>query len=179
MSNKKIVFVGPTGAGKSSTIRLLSEKRVVGTEEKASDFTRAIKPTTTVAMDYGVMTLASGKRVHLYGTPGQERFDFMWEILATGCDGVVILLDNSRASPLQDLRFYAGHFQEYAANNKLVVGITKSDIEQTQSLGEYHRELEDLGIKPAVHMVDARCHGCVRQLVEALALYEPELSVVA
>ncbi len=177
--NKKIVFVGPTGVGKSSTIKLLSERSLVNTDEKATDHTRNIKPTTTVAMDYGVMTLTNGKRVHLYGTPGQERFDFMWEILATGCDGVVILIDNSRANPLQDLRFYAGHFREYAANNKLVVGVTKSDIEKTLSLEKYHAELEELDLKPVVHMVDARCHGCVRQLVDTLVRCEPELSVVA
>ena len=52
------------------------------------------KGQTTVAMDYGTLQLDAQTKVHLYGTPGQERFDFMWEILAQGGLGLVLLLDN-------------------------------------------------------------------------------------
>ena len=50
------------------------------------------KRTTTVALDYGLMKLDAGERIHLYGTPGQERFDFMWDILTKGGLGVVLRL---------------------------------------------------------------------------------------
>ena len=61
---------------------------------------------TTVAMDYGVIRLDEDTKVHLYGTPGQERFNFMWEILSKGSMGLILLLDNTRANPLKDLTFF-------------------------------------------------------------------------
>ncbi len=75
----KIIFAGPVGAGKTQAIRSLSDKEVVTTEELASDDVKMMKKTTTVAMDYGIMKLPTGEQVRLYGTPGQKRFDFMWE----------------------------------------------------------------------------------------------------
>ncbi len=74
MSNYKIIFTGPVGAGKTTAISSLSDIPVLGTDEMASDMTVHRKQTTTVAMDYGLMKLDAGERIHLYGTPGQERF---------------------------------------------------------------------------------------------------------
>ncbi|MEE9356953.1 MAG: ATP/GTP-binding protein [Sedimenticolaceae bacterium] len=79
MSNYKIIFTGPVGARKTTAINAVSDTPVIMTDEVASDMTRTRKKSTTVAMDYGVMNLGSGERVHLYGTPGQERFNFMWD----------------------------------------------------------------------------------------------------
>ena len=99
MSNYKIIFTGPVGAGKSTAIAALSDVPPVTTDEQASDMTKDLKPTTTVAMDYGVMKLDGDERIHLYGTPGQERFNFMWDILSEGGLGLVMLLDNTRTDP--------------------------------------------------------------------------------
>ena len=81
MAVYKLVFAGPVGAGKTTAVQSLSDIEVVSTESVATDETRRLKRTTTVAMDYGVMRLDNGDQVHLYGTPGQKRFDFMWDIL--------------------------------------------------------------------------------------------------
>ena len=61
----------------------------IKTDEAASDMTKTRKAGTTVAMDYGVMHLDDGEKIHLYGTPGQARFDFMWDILTTGGIGLI------------------------------------------------------------------------------------------
>ena len=82
--HNKIIFSGTVGAGKSTAIAALSDIPPVATEAVASDETGLIKKTTTVAMDYGVLNLPGGEKVMLYGTPGQERFSFMWEILSEG-----------------------------------------------------------------------------------------------
>jgi len=89
MEPLKIVVGGPVGAGKSTLIRTLSQSEVVDTDVPASE---AIgKPTTTVALDHGMLRL-DGHLLHLFGTPGQERFDFMWEVLSEGALGVLLLV---------------------------------------------------------------------------------------
>nr|WP_305908301.1 ATP/GTP-binding protein [Methylomarinum sp. Ch1-1]MDP4521123.1 ATP/GTP-binding protein [Methylomarinum sp. Ch1-1] len=106
MSQYKIIFTGPVGAGKTTAINSISDVPPVKTDAVASDMTKSRKSATTVAMDYGVMNLDGGEKIHLYGTPGQERFDFMWDILTTGGIGLVLLLDNSRLDPFQDMKFF-------------------------------------------------------------------------
>jgi GTPase SAR1 family protein len=97
MGQYKLLFTGPVGAGKTTAIASLSDEAPIKTDVVASDMTRRFKPETTVALDYGVMRLPAGGKLHLYGTPlygtpGQERFDFMWEILTTGGVGLIVLL---------------------------------------------------------------------------------------
>ena len=87
----KIIFAGPVGSGKTTSISSVSDILVVGTEAKATDEVAQRKDNTTVAMDYGVLNLENGSKVHLYGTPGQDRFNFMWEILSENAMGFVIL----------------------------------------------------------------------------------------
>ena len=96
MINRKIIFTGPVGAGKTTAIASISDIKPIATDEYASDMTKSRKPQTTVAMDYGLIRLSDNERVHLYGTPGQERFDFMWDILTKGGIGLILLLDNTR-----------------------------------------------------------------------------------
>jgi len=168
MSNYKIIFTGPVGAGKTTAIASLSDIPVIATDESASDMTVHRKLTTTVAMDYGLMKLDTGKRIHLYGTPGQERFNFMWEILSKGGIGLVLLLDNTRADPFQDMRFFINSFEDFIAKTNLAIGITRMDLDQSPSMAEYHDELSRLGIKPPIFEVDARKRNDINQLVEGL-----------
>lgn len=73
----KIVIAGSVGSGKTQATSVLSENEVVFTEASTSEPTSSDKKTITVAMDYGVMSLDSGEKVHLYGTLGHKRFDFV------------------------------------------------------------------------------------------------------
>lgn len=168
MSNYKIIFTGPVGAGKTTAIRALSDIDVIATDEQASDMTQNRKKTTTVAMDYGLMKLDGGERIHLYGTPGQERFDFMWKILTQGGIGLVLLLDNTRAEPFQDMRFFLNAFDDFIKSTKLAIGVTRTDLANGPGLDEYHAELKKLGMTPPLFEVDARKRLDVVQLVEAL-----------
>jgi len=96
----KIVFTGPVGAGKTTAIRTLSDIEPISTEQYATDETKNLKEETTVAMDYGSMMLGGKERIHLYGTPGQKRFDFMWEILSEGSIGLIVLANNRANDPV-------------------------------------------------------------------------------
>src|ERR1700748_594010 len=106
-SELKIVFTGPMGAGKTTAIRAISDTPPVSTAVANTDQAAVAQPTTTVALDYGQLLLEDGTAVALYGTPGQERFSFMWEILCRGAMGVILLIDGSTATALQDVQAYA------------------------------------------------------------------------
>lgn len=135
----KILFAGPVGVGKTTSIAVLSDVPVIGTDAMASDMTVDRKAQTTVAMDYGILHLPGGGRLHLYGTPGQERFDFMWDILARGCLGLVLLLDATRPNPEADIVFYLLAFKSLLRSAPLVIGVTKRDINAQVPISAYHR----------------------------------------
>nr|MCU0265583.1 ATP/GTP-binding protein [Actinomycetes bacterium] len=98
----KIVVTGPFSAGKTTLIRTISEITVLSTERGITDSTRSRKAETTVAMDFGRITIDRDLVLYLFGTPGQERFDFMWEILGEGMLGYVLLVDAEREDSLAE-----------------------------------------------------------------------------
>jgi len=174
----KIIFTGPVGAGKTTAITSLSDEPAVTTDEQASDMTQQRKQTTTVAMDYGVMNLGGDERIHLYGTPGQERFNFMWDILVEGGIGLILLLDNTRSNPFQDLQFFLDAFNDFIENNKVIIGITFMDVQPSPSLQNYHQKLAELKCKVPVFEVDSREQEDVATLVQALLYsHDPWLGV--
>lgn len=167
---RKIIFAGPTGAGKTTAIAAISDIPVVSTESAATDDVALRKANTTVAMDYGVLRLEDGTNVHLYGTPGQERFSFMWEILAQGGMGLVLMLDQARPDPLADLELYFGAFRRFVerTGNAMVVGVTRMDLMPGSTVHPIRDRLIAQGINVPVFEVDARERQDVKQLLLAL-----------
>lgn len=168
MSQYKIIFTGPVGAGKTTAINTISDVPPVKTDAAASDMTKNRKASTTVAMDYGVMNLAGGEKIHLYGTPGQERFDFMWDILTVGGIGLVLLIDNTRADPFQDMKFFLDAFGKFINDTSVAIGVTQMDLSSKPTIDDYHIQLQSFGLKPPVYAVDAREKNDVSLLVQAL-----------
>ncbi len=168
MSQYKIIFTGPVGAGKTTAISSISDVPLIKTDEAASDMTKQRKAETTVAMDYGIMNLKGDEKIHLYGTPGQERFDFMWDILTTGGIGLILLLDNSRADPFKDMKFFLNSFGRFIEDTGVAIGVTQMDISTRPTIDEYHRHLQENDINVPVFSVDARKKNDVSILVQAL-----------
>ncbi|WP_374243216.1 ATP/GTP-binding protein [Zoogloea sp.] len=168
--HNKIIFSGTVGAGKSTAIAALSDIPPVSTEAMASDETAKLKRTTTVAMDYGVLNLPDGEKVMLYGTPGQERFSFMWDILSEGGIGLVLLINNANPDPLADLEGYLSAFKDFIASTAVAIGVTHMDNSETPNLENYRTKLAELGHRPipAIFRVDARSRDDVAMLVKAL-----------
>lgn len=170
----KILFGGPVGAGKTTAIASISDIPVVSTEARPTDDTALRKATTTVAMDYGILNLDGGAKVHLYGTPGQERFSFMWDILAMGGIGFVLLIDNTRPDPLADMEFYLDKFGNLIRSSAVVIGVTRMDDRGRPGLYTHHTRLAQLGFNVPVFEVDARKRSDVKVLLLALlAMLDP------
>lgn len=172
----KIIFTGPVGAGKTTAISSISDIPVVKTEANASDDVVLRKTNTTVAMDYGVLNLAENAKVHLYGTPGQERFSFMWDILTVGGMGLVIMLDNDREDPLSDMAFFLDSFKDFIKKNAVVIGVSRMDLSPRPGLYTYHKKLQELGIQAPIFEVDARSRQDIKVVLMALlAVLDPGL----
>jgi uncharacterized protein len=122
----KIVVTGPFSAGKTTLIRTISEITVLSTERSITDETRSRKTDTTVAMDFGRITIDRDLVLYLFGTPGQDRFDFMWEILGEGMLGYVLLVDASRPESLDEATSILAAFRKMA-RVPFVVGLNRAD----------------------------------------------------
>jgi uncharacterized protein len=122
----KIVVTGPFSAGKTTLIRTISEITVLSTERGITDETRSRKTDTTVAMDFGRITIDRDLVLYLFGTPGQDRFDFMWEILGEGMLGYILLVDSTRPDSLDEAVGILTAFRKMA-RVPFVVGMNRSD----------------------------------------------------
>ncbi|MGL5867198.1 MAG: GTP-binding protein [Dermatophilaceae bacterium] len=128
----KVVVTGPFGAGKTTFINAISDTPVVKTETGVSDESAARKSNTTVAMDYGSITLDSnnqhnGVELLFFGTPGQARFEFMWRILSEGANGCVLLVDTSSADSITEAADILGTFRERHPDLPVVVGASRTE----------------------------------------------------
>lgn len=126
MQTLKMVITGPFNAGKTEFIRSVSEIDVVSTDKKISSELERIKETTTVAMDFGRITVDNEMALYLFGTPGQKRFDFMWEILSEGMLGFVVIVDSARPETFREARKILETFRAYAPT-PYVVAANKQD----------------------------------------------------
>jgi hypothetical protein len=127
MQTVKMVVTGPFSAGKTEFIRSVSEIDVVSTERRVSATSeKTVKESTTVAMDFGRITVDDDLILYLFGTPGQKRFDFMWEILSEGMLGFIVMVDSTRPETFREARSILETFRAYAPT-PYVVAANKQD----------------------------------------------------
>lgn len=169
MSEHKILFSGTTGAGKTTAIGAVSEIAPLSTDVRNSDASLQ-KNLTTVGLDYGELTLDNGEKLRLYGTPGQQRFDFMWRILARGALGLVILVDNRQSDPLADLDRYVQGFRDLIESAACVVAICRTETHPEPGLEAFIAHLESRGVLCPVLPCDVRDKDQVVQLLALLLL---------
>lgn len=164
----KIIFTGPVGAGKTTAIGAISEVPPVSTDVRCSDESIKIKATTTVAMDYSYITLDDGARVHLYGTPGQSRFDFMWQILTQGGIGLVLLINRDNPDPVEQMEFYLEAFSDFISQTGVVIGLTRSGMNDNATISDFQNKLYERQQIFPVFEIDARDKNDVSILVHSL-----------
>ncbi|MGB3571169.1 MAG: ATP/GTP-binding protein [Phormidesmis sp.] len=132
MEIMRLVVAGPVGAGKSTFVRAVSEIAVVDTDRQATDETALLKQKTTVGFDFGRLQFSPDMALHLYGTPGQDRFDFMWEELISKAHAYILLVPANRPAT-----FHKAHliyqFMSERVTLPMVVGLTHTDCEEAWS----------------------------------------------
>jgi hypothetical protein len=135
METVKMVVTGPFSAGKTEFIQTVSEIDVVSTEKKITSEAERIKESTTVAMDFGRITVDESLVLYLFGTPGQKRFDFMWEILSEGMLGFIVMVDSTRPETFREARSILETFRAYAPT-PYVVAANKQDQEDAWAIDD-------------------------------------------
>lgn len=162
----KIVFAGSMGAGKTTAIRALSDIAVLETEALNTDTSQHQKILTTVGIDYGEIHLVDGTKIGLYGTPGQERFNFVWKVVSQGAIGTIILIDHSNNNRFKDLELYIQNFN--TDHQPLVIGITHLEKYDHQSLKNYRDWMALYHYDFPIFAIDARQKDDVLFLTEVL-----------
>jgi signal recognition particle receptor subunit beta len=165
----KLVISGTMGAGKSTAVAAISAVRPARTEVPI--FTGPMKngkTTTTVGFDYGHLDLADGRKVHIFGTPGQPQYEFMCKILSRGAIGLIILIDHASTQSLEEMDYFLRLFADLIAETGAVVGVTHVDEAPEKPFDVYYEVLEQRGLFLPVLPVDVREADHVLLLLETL-----------
>lgn len=127
MHRFKVVITGPFNSGKTQFIKTVSEIDVVSTERKVTlPEHAAIKGETTVAMDFGRITMGD-RKIYLFGTPGQQQFDFMWEVLTENMIGFIVIVDSTDPKRFKEAREIIRFFKDIL-EEPFVVAANKRDL---------------------------------------------------
>jgi uncharacterized protein len=175
----KILVAGGFGVGKTSMVGAVSEIRPLRTEEHLTDRSVGVddvsgverKTTTTVAMDFGRITIRDGLVLYLFGTPGQDRFWFMWDELALGALGAVVLADTRRlADSFPSIDYFERRRLPFIIGVNCFDGAIRYDAEEI-------RAALDLDPKIPVILCDVRKRESGKQVL--ITLVEHVLAVMA
>ncbi|NUW32058.1 ATP/GTP-binding protein [Nonomuraea sp. SMC257] len=166
----KILIAGGFGAGKTTMVTAVSETRPLRTEEILTQIGQHIddlagiegKPTTTVAFDFGRITISGDYMLYLFGTPGQERFWFVWDDLNMGALGAVVLADTRR---LADCFPAIDYFEQ--RDTPFVVALNCFDGAREFTVGEVRQAL-NLEAEIPIVMTDARRRDSGREVLITL-----------
>lgn len=166
MEIMRLVITGPVGAGKSTFIRTISEITPVDTDRRATDETQLFKAKTTVALDFGRLQFNHNMALHLYGTPGQARFDFMWDILIRKAHGYMLLVAANKPGEFLNARRII-NFMNQRVNIPMVIGLTHCDCSGAWPVDNMALALGFVNEakRPPIVVVNATKKGSVAQSV--------------
>ena len=170
MPSYKIIVTGPFNSGKTEFIKSISDIEVVSTERRITTEDQGIKKETTVAMDDG-RTKLGDDTLYLYGTPGQTRFDFMWEILSKEMDAFIVLVDSADSPSFPDAAEIIDQFTNYE-NVPYIIIANKSDLDGAAKLAEVRRGTKaggNITVMPCVALKKSSVRQVLLQVQELLS----------
>ncbi|HNP70591.1 MAG TPA: ATP/GTP-binding protein [Kouleothrix sp.] len=169
----KIVITGAYAAGKTHFIRSLSDIETVSTEYEVTQAGELeLKPETTVALDFGKTALSECLALYIFGTPGQERFDYMWELLSEGSHGYVVMVDSCQPAQFAETQRLMARFAQIT-HAPFVVAANKQDDPEALTASAVREQLQlpaSVPIVPCVATDRASCMSVIVALLGEIAV---------
>ncbi len=173
----KFVITGSYAAGKTQFIRSISDIDPVSTDYDVTlDNERELKHNTTVALDFGTIAINERVSLYLFGTPGQERFDFMWEHLSIGALGYVVMVDSCRPGHFAETLRLMDRFAEIT-DVPFVVAANKQDDPAALPVSYVRRRLGlpiDIPVLPCIATDRAIVKTVLLTLLQQIAARVPK-----
>ncbi len=167
----KILFIGRTGVGKTTAINAVSQSKVIATDVAMTTGYSEQKTTTTVGLDYGEFTAESldhNYLMRLYGVPGQERFGYSWEILQKGCSGIILLVDATHKSFIEDIKYYTNIMNSQPFGIPMIIAIMKHDLLEPLQKSQLRELIGQTGSNLPMQWIDARDSGTIASVLNRL-----------
>lgn len=169
MNEIKLIFTGSLNAGKTAAINTISEIPMSHTNmqmpEHDGNYGMCVRKENLITIDYGELTLADGRRLRLYGTPGQDHLEYIWKMLIKSAIGIVVLINNAGSDPIGELARCLDNCREVIGEIPTVIAISHMDITPTPNLQSYRDYLQQRRIELPLFLIDPRRYESVMQLV--------------
>jgi len=158
----RILFTGTPGCGKTTAVHTVGAL--------ACQHARTTRRrTTTIGQDYAELPLAGDIVLRCYGTPGQRRFAFIWELLARTADGLIILVDETRPTPVADMEMYLENFHELVSAGAALVCVVKAaSLDNTAVISGLEERMQAMDLKVPLIFADTRDRQDMLRVVDKL-----------
>lgn len=158
----RIIITGAPGCGKTTAVHSVNALAF-------QDSSPVEKRLTTIGQDYAELSLDDEIVLRCYGTPGQRRFAFIWELLARKADGLIILVDGTRPAPLTDMEIYLENFHELVASRAAIICVVKTEgVSGAPTVSNFDEHLKQLGHPLPVIFADGRSKQDMLNVVDRL-----------
>ena len=167
MKRYKIVISGPFAAGKTTFIKTITEIAPIDTEAKTTKTDESfVKDSTTVAMDFGRISVDDENVLHIFGTPGQFRFNYMWSILGKDALGIIVIVDSSARETFEDAKDMINFFR---VKTDVPVLIALNHFDEKDNKVDRGKIRKILNLPNWIPVID--CNARDRQSVKDVLLY--------
>lgn len=165
MSDNKILFAGPPGVGVTTAIKSISDTPPTIRAEVVNDDDGN---ETTIEMDYGILKLNSGDEIFLYGSPDREKLKVAHEMLSENCIGLILLINNAEADPVNNMFRYMNDYQSLVGKKGIAIALTRYEDTPSPDINDFHIALREKKLNIPVFSINVHERNDIITLVKAL-----------